>query len=180
MLHLCSCFVRIESVIVFRLRGGARQDLIMYHGSLFSMYVSFALGVLGGLLSGVFVYLTRQKIRGDRLRRAIVTEIRKSTPVGAVKTAYMGVEALETPIIDSNLDKIHLLSKEEIRLVSNYHRHMARVRSYNKRESDTDRVNISHKLTEEGSDLATRTTECLESNIWSRPHPIRSLRALLD
>src|SRR6056297_3289644 len=99
------------------------------------MYISFVLGVLGGLLSGVLVYLVRQKIRADRLRKAMATEIRKSTPVGPLKTARMGKKALKTPIIEANLNKVHLFKKHEIALIANYHRHMARVRAVSERKS---------------------------------------------
>lgn len=130
------------------------------------MFTSFALGVLGGLLSGVAVYLVRQRVRADRLRKAIATEIRKSTPIDTVKTALMGEEALKTPIIDSNLDKIYLLSQHEVGLVANYHRHMSQVRAINKRESDDETVHIPAQMQQSGGDIANLTAETLETNIW--------------
>jgi hypothetical protein len=129
------------------------------------MAESFALGVLATFISGLILYLARQQIRADRLRVAIATEIRRSTPVGSFKTARMGKYSLETPIIDANLGRIDLLTTEEIALIANYHRHMARVRQYNEQESADDRISISRTLAETGSDLANNTADTLESNV---------------
>lgn len=136
------------------------------------MYTSFFLGVLGGLLSGVLVYLVRQKIRANRLRKAIATEIRKSTPLGPVKTSLMGEDALKTPIIESNLNKVHLLKKREISLIANYHRHMGQVRAVNERKSGKERVNIPAKMQKRGVNIANSTADTLESNIWNIPNPL--------
>ncbi len=129
------------------------------------MVESFALGVLAAFISGLLLYLARQQIRSDRLRVAIATEIRRATPVGTFKAAMMGKYSLETPIIDANLDRIHLLTTEEIALIANYHRHMARVRHYNERESADTRISISRTLAETGSDLADTTANTLECNV---------------
>lgn len=129
------------------------------------MVESFALGVLASLLAGLLLYLVRQRIRADRLRVAIATEIRRSTPVGTVKASMMGKHSLETPIIDANLGKIHLLNTEEVAYVANYHRHMARVRQYNERESADYSVSISRTLAETGSTLANETADTLEGNV---------------
>lgn len=129
------------------------------------MVESFALGVLATFLSGLLLYLVRQRIRADRLRVAIATEIRSSTPVGTVKAAMMGKYSLETPIINANLAKLHLLRAEEVALIANYHRHMAQVRHYNERESSDDHVSISRTLAETGSELANETADTLEDNV---------------
>jgi hypothetical protein len=132
------------------------------------MYVSFALGVLGGLLSGVLVYVVRQKVRADRLRTAIVMEVR-NTPLDALMTAQMGEVALRTPIIDANLDKIHLLTENEIVEVENFHRHMQQVQEhYEIREEDgEERIHIPAKLQSDSKDYARNTVFRLESHIWS-------------
>lgn len=48
-------------------------------------FMSIFVGFLGGLASGIGVYVVRQKRRTDRLRRAICTEIQR-TPVGPLLT----------------------------------------------------------------------------------------------
>lgn len=140
------------------------------------MWESLGVGFLGGLASGVGVYLVRQKLRADRLRMAIAMEIRKSTPVDALKAGIMGVDSLETPIIEANLDKLHLLNKEEIILVANYNNQMSKVRWYNEENGPADRVNISRRLAEETSKVANSASDRLESNVWRWTHPIQYLR----
>lgn len=141
--------------------------------------ISLGVGALGGLLSGVGVYFVRQKRRTDRLRRAIATEI-TSTPVDSFKTALIGVEALETPIIDTNLDKIYLLNQREIAMVARYQNQMAKIRDYNERNGEDDRVNIPKKLADDGSRVASNTANLLVSNIWVRPRPIGRLKELFE
>lgn len=141
------------------------------------MLETLAIGAIGGFLSGVGVYVVRQKRRADRLRRAFATEIRRSTPVGSFKAALMGPDSLKTPIIESNLNKLFLLNENEIRLVANYHRHMARVRNHNNRESRDDVVSIPSELQRHGGEIATETAETLESNILNLPKPIQWMRA---
>lgn len=132
------------------------------------MYVSFVLGVLGGLLSGALVYLVRQKVRADRLRTAISMEVR-NTPLDALSTAFQGEVGLQTPIIDANLDKIHLLTEDEIVEVENFHRHMQQVQEhYEIREEDgEERIFIPSKLQSDSKDYARNTAHELESHIWS-------------
>ncbi|RQG94072.1 hypothetical protein [Natrarchaeobius chitinivorans] len=133
------------------------------------MIETLAIGIVGGFLSGVGVYVVRQKRRADRLRQAIATEIRRSTPVGNFKAAVMGPDSLQTPIIDANLDKLYLLNSYEIELVAKYHQHMTRVREYNKRNSDDDLVSISPELQRLGGEIATHTAETLEGNVLTFP-----------
>lgn len=133
------------------------------------MYVSFALGVIGGLLSGVFVYLVRQKVRADRLRKAIAMEVR-NTPLDALATGLQGEVGLQTPIIDANLDKIHLLTEDEIVEVENFHRHMQQVQEhYEEEEQDDGRkeIHIPSKLQRKSKDYARNTAYELELHIWS-------------
>lgn len=137
------------------------------------MLETLAIGVIGGFLSGVSVYVVRQKRRADRLRQAIVTEIRRSTPVGTFKAALLGPSSLKTPIIDSNLDKLYLLNKDEIRHVATYHQHMEKIRNYNENNSGDDVISIPSELQDTGGEIATNTAQTLEENIISFPRPIR-------
>jgi len=132
------------------------------------MLLSFVLGVLGGLLSGVLVYIVRQKVRADRLRRAIAMEVR-NTPLDSLMTAQMGEVGLETPIIDANLDKIHLLSEDEIVEVENFRRHMRQVQEHNEekeQENGRKKIHIPSKLQEDSSKYAQNTAEKVEAHIW--------------
>lgn len=134
------------------------------------MYVSFAFGVLGGLLSGVLVYLVRQKVRADRLRKAIAMEVR-NTPLDALATGFQGEVGLQTPIIDANLDKIHLLTEDEIVEVENFHRHMQQVQEHYEEEEQDDgkkEIHIPAKLQRKSKDYARNTAMELESHIWDR------------
>lgn len=126
-----------------------------------------AVGVAISVFAGAILYWFKQRLKADRLRRAITTEIR-STPVGAFKTSLLGIPALETPVIEANLGQLDLLSQDELAHVRDYRRHMMRVREYNERESDEDRVSISVRLTEEGDRKSTRTADLLEERI-SKP-----------
>lgn len=133
------------------------------------MYASFALGVIGGLLSGVFVYLVRQKVRADRLRKAIAMEVR-NTPLDALATGLQGEVGLQTPIIDANLDKIHLLTEDEIVEVENFQRHMQQVQEYYEEEEQDDgrkQIHIPSKLQRKSKDYARNTAYELELHIWS-------------
>lgn len=141
------------------------------------MIISFSLGIIGGLLSGVLVYLARQKMRADRLRKAISMDIRKSTPVGTFTAAVMGKNSLETPIIDRNLDKIYLLNKHEIALVANYQRHMSQVQAISERESSENSVYIPMRLQKKGGDIAKTTSDTLEKNIGCVPNLISWAKA---
>ncbi|WP_156037889.1 hypothetical protein [Haloferax prahovense] len=127
----------------------------------------FLLGILATIFAGLGLFTLRRKIIADKIRIAIVTEIR-NTPVGTFKTAFLGHQALETPIIDSQLPRIDYLSQEEVELVADYQSHMKRIRDYSDRTSAEDRVSISRSLAEEGSAKATQTADLLESNahIW--------------
>jgi hypothetical protein len=126
-----------------------------------------SVGIAVTVVGGVLLYWAKQRLKANRLRRAIATEIR-STPVGAFKTSLLGIPALETPVIEANLDRLDLLTQEELAHVRDYRRHMVRVREHNERESDEDRVSISVRLTEEGDRKSTRTAALLEERI-SRP-----------
>ncbi|MXR50659.1 hypothetical protein GRX03_03420 [Halovenus sp. WSH3] len=148
----------------------------MLGGTALKFLVSVSAGFFGGLFSAIGIYVIRQKRRADRLRQAICTEIKRSTPVGAFAVAIMGAESLQTPIIEANLDKLYLLNSDEIAMVTRYHTQMAKVRAYNRRESEDGRVSISKQLAENTSEIAGNTTELLESNIWKRPKPIAKLR----
>ena len=133
------------------------------------MYVSFALGVLGGLLSGVLVYIVRQKVRADRLRKAIAMEVR-NTPLDSLATGFKGKVGLQTPIINSNLDKIHLLTEDEIVEVENFHRHMQQVQEHYEEEEQVDgrmKIHIPAKLQRKSKDYARNTTFELEAHIWN-------------
>lgn len=134
------------------------------------MLESFALGVLGGLLSGILVYLVRQKIRADRLRKAMAMEVRHSTPLDTLSTAFMGEGALRTPIINSNLDKIHLLTKNEIIEIANFHRHMSHVRERFEiiEEDGEEKMHIPSKLQHDSIKYARATVNELESHIICR------------
>jgi len=146
------------------------------------MYVSFALGILGGLLSGILVYLARQKVRADRLRKAIATEVR-NTPLDALMTAQMGEVGLQTPIIDANLDKIHLLTEDEIVEVENFHRHMMQVREHyeiTEDEDGTERIHIPSKLQRKSKDYARNTTYELESRILNRSNIVSRVKFWSD
>lgn len=128
--------------------------------------LTFAAGIAASVIGGVILFVIRQKIVSDRLREAIATEIR-STPVDTPRAAVMGAEAMETPIIDANLSKIHHLTKSEIAHLSDYISHTKRIRAFNERESDPDMVSISPALQEDGWEKASDTAEALESNITS-------------
>jgi hypothetical protein len=140
------------------------------------MFEALAVGFLGGLTSGIGMYLVRQKLRADSLRRAISMEIRKSTPVDSFKASILGADSLDIPIIEANLDKIHLLSKQEVAMIARYHAQMAKVRWYNKKTSTDDRVSISRDLANNTSEVAKQAVETLEGNIWKRPKPIQWVR----
>lgn len=133
------------------------------------MILSFILGILGGLLSGLSVYWLRQEIQADRLRTAISMEVR-NTPLDALSTAFKGEAALQTPIIDANLDKIYLLTEDEIVEVENFHRHMRHVRDqYEIRTEDgEDKIHIPTKLQRDGVRYARATAHELEGNILGR------------
>ena len=132
------------------------------------------------ILSGFVLYLVRSKIRADRLRRAIAMEIRKTTPVGTFKTAIAGPDSLNTPIIDANLDKVHLLKKDEVILIGRYHSYMANLRVYNKRESGNDTISISRGLSENASVIANNTADELESNTWAFLTPVSWIRGVMS
>lgn len=138
-----------------------------------------AVAFLGGLLSGIGVYVVRQKRRRDRLRRAICIEINQ-TPFDTVTAAYRGTDSLETPVIDSNLNKIHLLSTGEISTVVKYRTHMAKIRDHNERRSEDGSVEIPRRFAEKGSELATEATDTLASNIWNRPELLNWLKRRLS
>lgn len=133
-------------------------------------------GVTVALLSGVGLYLTRSKIRADRLRRAIAMEIRKTTPVGTFKTAILGPDALNTPIIDNNLDKIHLLKKDEVILIARYQSYMGNLRAYNDRKSADDTISVSTGLSMNASEIANNAADELEFNTWGFLTPIAWIR----
>ncbi|WP_229126347.1 hypothetical protein [Halapricum desulfuricans] len=146
------------------------------------MYVSFTLGVLGGLLSGILVYFVRQKVRADRLRTAIATEVR-NTPLDALATGLKGEVGLQTPIIDANLDKIHLLTKDEIVEVENFHRHMQQVQEHYEEEKQDDgrkKIHIPSKLQRKSRDYARNTAYELESHIWNRSNIIFAVKFWSD
>lgn len=149
---------------------------VMSEAIISEFITSLSVGFLGGLASGVGVYVVRQKRRADKLRRAISTEIKYSTPVDAFKTAIMGIESLETPIIESNLDKLYLLNTAEIGMIAKYRNQMAKVRLYNKQNSEDGKVSISRSLAKDSSKIANQTTDLLESNIWTRPKLIAKIR----
>jgi len=141
------------------------------------MYLSFTLGVLGGLLSGILVYLVRQKVRADRLRKAIAMEVR-NTPLDVLMTAQMGEVGLQTPIIDANLDKIHLLAEDEIVDVENFHRHMQQVNEhYDIREEDgEDQIYIPSKLQKYSRIYAENTVQELEAHIGFQSNLISMIK----
>ncbi|WP_049942899.1 hypothetical protein [Haloarcula amylolytica] len=134
------------------------------------MLTSILSGVIGGVATGVVMYIIRQKRRTDSLRQAIATEIR-NTPVGAAKASILGVNALKTPIIDANLGKINLLSNREVELVTQYHQHMAKVRDVNERKSANDRVRIPVSIVERGDELSSETVDTLEASMWTLTTP---------
>lgn len=87
----------------------------------------------------------------------------------ALSTAFKGEVGLETPIIDANLDKIHLLTKEEIVEIENFQRHMNQVQEHYeiREEEGEERIFIPAKLQKDSKDYARNTAHELESNIWN-------------
>ena len=93
-------------------------------------------------------------------------------------TAQMGEVGLQTPIIDANLDKIHLLAEDEIVDVENFHRHMQQVNEhYDIREEDgEDQIYIPSKLQKYSRIYAENTVQELEAHIGFQSNLISMIK----
>jgi len=132
-------------------------------------------GVFGGFISGLLMYFIRQKQKRDGLRTAIATEISMS-PVDAVSVAFRDLHSLETPVINENLDKLYLLSDEEISSVISYHEQMGKVRRHIDREADEGMVNIPHHMAETTAEKGNSASRDLAVRIGVNPIPRMRLK----
>lgn len=121
------------------------------------------------LLGGYYLYEHRQKVRARRLRHALLTEI------GAIQPELMslmkeGDAYLDDPVFQGNLDKIDLLTNEEINAVIRFYSRLSPLRQRVSREGpDIEPENIPSHLTNNAVSCKEDAIEELEKQISNQP-----------
>lgn len=109
-------------------------DLVFEHAIAFLEWLlSGAPEAIPIIIAGVILYEHRQKVRAQRLRHALLTEI-KQTPVDLVQLLPEGNQYLESSIYDSNAQKIDLLTNDEIEALVNYYSRLSVIKQIVERE----------------------------------------------
>lgn len=121
------------------------------------------------ILGGYYLYEHRQKVRARRLRHALLTEI------GAIQPELMslleeGDAYLDERVIQGNLDKIELLTNEEVIAVTRFCSRLSPLKQWVSREGPAvEPENIPSHLTNNAMNCKEEAIEELEKQISIQP-----------
>ncbi|WP_232700806.1 hypothetical protein [Halobacterium wangiae] len=121
------------------------------------------------ILGGYYLYEHRQKVRARRLRHALLTEIEAIQPE-LMSVMEEGDAYLDDPVFQGNLDKIDLLTNEEINAVIRFYSRLSPLRQRVSREGPAiEPENIPSHLTNNAMSCKEDAIEELEKQISSQP-----------